>query len=110
LRSSTGDREDHLRPVRGSLGEGDRGWQGFDSSIAAYYQILEDCLIAERIEPLTASATRKKLTRSNKYLCFLNEHPTAGRGYVVCRAPRKAKLGVRVQALPWQELPAALAG
>ena len=40
------------------------------TTIGAYYQILEDCLIGERIEPLTASATRKKLTRSDKYLFF----------------------------------------
>ena len=40
------------------------------TTIGAYYQILEDCLIAERIEPLTQSKTRKKLTRSDKYLFF----------------------------------------
>lgn len=40
------------------------------STIASYYQILEDCLIADRVEPLTASATRRKLTRSDKYLLF----------------------------------------
>ncbi len=40
------------------------------TTIGAYYQILEDCLIAERIEPLTRSATRKKLTKSEKYLFF----------------------------------------
>lgn len=40
------------------------------TTIAAYYQILEDCLITDRIEPLTESATRKKLTRSDKYLFF----------------------------------------
>jgi predicted AAA+ superfamily ATPase len=40
------------------------------TTIAAYYQILEDCLIAERIEPLTTSTTRKKLTRSDRYLFF----------------------------------------
>jgi predicted AAA+ superfamily ATPase len=40
------------------------------TTISAYYQILEDCLVAERIEPLTMSATRKKLTRSDKYLLF----------------------------------------
>ena len=40
------------------------------TTIAAYYQILEDCLIAERIEPLTLSKTRKKLTKSQKYLFF----------------------------------------
>ena len=40
------------------------------TTIAAYYQILEDCLITERIEPLTQSKTRKKLTRSEKFLFF----------------------------------------
>jgi predicted AAA+ superfamily ATPase len=40
------------------------------STIAAYYQILEDCLVAERIEPLSTSSTRRKLTRSDKYLFF----------------------------------------
>jgi len=40
------------------------------TTIGAYYQILEDCLIAERIEPLTRSKTRKKLTKSEKYLFF----------------------------------------
>ncbi|MBI4597657.1 MAG: ATP-binding protein [Candidatus Omnitrophica bacterium] len=40
------------------------------TTIAGYYHILEDCLIAERIEPLTHSATRKKLTKSEKYLFF----------------------------------------
>ncbi len=40
------------------------------TTIAAYYQILEDCLIVERVEPLTKSKTRKKLTKSAKYLFF----------------------------------------
>ena len=40
------------------------------TTIAEYYQILEDCLIAERIEPLTTSKTRHKLSKSNKYLLF----------------------------------------
>lgn len=40
------------------------------TTIGAYYQILEDCLIAERVEPLTQSKTRKKLTRSEKFLFF----------------------------------------
>ena len=38
------------------------------TTIISYYQILEDCLVAERIEPLTKSKTRKKLTKSLKYL------------------------------------------
>lgn len=40
------------------------------TTIGAYYQILEDCLIVEKIEPLTQSKTRKKLTKSDKYLFF----------------------------------------
>ncbi len=40
------------------------------TTIVAYYQILEDCLIAERVEPLTKSRTRKRLTRAQKYLFF----------------------------------------
>jgi predicted AAA+ superfamily ATPase len=40
-------------------------------TIKEYFQILEDCLITERIEPITESKTRKKLTRSQKYLFFV---------------------------------------
>lgn len=40
------------------------------TTIGSYYQILEDCLIAERVEPLTHSKTRKKLTKSEKFLFF----------------------------------------
>jgi uncharacterized protein len=40
------------------------------TTIGAYYQILLDCLIAERVEPLTQSKTRKKLTKSEKFLFF----------------------------------------
>ncbi len=40
------------------------------TTIASYYQILQDCLVAERIEPFTKSATRKRLTKSPKYLFF----------------------------------------
>lgn len=40
------------------------------TTVGAYYQILEDCLVAERVEPLTQSKTRKKLTKSEKYLFF----------------------------------------
>lgn len=163
------------------------------TTIMAYYEILEDCLIVERVEPLTESKTRKKLTRAHKYLffdsgvrraaagepaallrsragavfeewvglqlirlsralvpetkvhfwrdpdgpevdwvlhrggeliplevkwseaptekdirhlnVFLNEHPRATRGYVVCRSPRRLRLSSRVTAVPWQELP-----
>lgn len=40
------------------------------TTVASYYEILEDCLIAERVEPLTQSRTRKKLTKSPRYLFF----------------------------------------
>lgn len=40
------------------------------TTVAGYYEILEDCLIAERVEPLSESRTRKKLTRSPRYLFF----------------------------------------
>lgn len=40
------------------------------TTVGDYYQILEDCLIAERVDPYTRSATRKKLTRSPKVLFF----------------------------------------
>ena len=40
------------------------------TTVAGYYEILEDCLIAERIEPLSDSRTRKKLVKSPRYLFF----------------------------------------
>ncbi len=40
------------------------------TTISSYYEILEDCLIAERIDPYTTSTTRKKLTKSSRYLIF----------------------------------------
>ena len=40
------------------------------TTIGSYYEILEDCLIIERVEPITKSSTRKKLTKSHKYLFF----------------------------------------
>lgn len=40
-------------------------------TIQSYYAILEDCLIVERIDPLTESSfNRKKLVKSSKYLFF----------------------------------------
>lgn len=40
------------------------------TTIASYYQILEDCLLAERIEPLTHSSTRSRLSKAPKILFF----------------------------------------
>lgn len=36
----------------------------------AVYEVLVDCLIAERIDPLIKSTTQRRLTRSSKYLFF----------------------------------------
>jgi len=41
-----------------------------DTTIANYFQILEDCLIATRIDPIFKSASKRKLTKSAKYLFF----------------------------------------
>jgi len=40
------------------------------TTIGDYYQILEDCLIVERIEPFLPTSTRRRLTKSPKYLFF----------------------------------------
>ena len=40
------------------------------TTITSYYGILEDCLIAERIEPISASPVRKRLTKSPRHLFF----------------------------------------
>jgi len=39
-------------------------------TIKSYYQILEDCLIIDRVDPVSQSQTRKKLIRAQKYLFF----------------------------------------
>lgn len=40
------------------------------TTISSYYEILEDCLIISRIEPITVSKTRKKLSKGSKFLFF----------------------------------------
>ncbi len=39
-------------------------------SIEEYYQILEDCLIANRVDPIIDITTRRRLTKAPKYLLF----------------------------------------
>jgi predicted AAA+ superfamily ATPase len=39
-------------------------------TIQAYYEILLDCLVAERVDPITRSTSRKKLTKASRYLLF----------------------------------------
>jgi len=41
-----------------------------DTTIANYYQILEDCLITLRIDPISHSQTKRRLVKSPKYLFF----------------------------------------
>jgi hypothetical protein len=41
---------------------------------------------------------------------FLDEHPKARAGVVVCRTPRRFALGGGVSAVPWQEIPALVEG
>jgi hypothetical protein len=36
---------------------------------------------------------------------FLAEYPKAKEGIVVCRTPKAFKLGPKITAVPWQELP-----
>ena len=40
------------------------------TTIAEYYQILEDCLVADRIDPICDRKTRRRLIKSPKYLIF----------------------------------------
>lgn len=40
------------------------------STIADYYQILDDCLIAQRIDPIINGITHRRLIKSPKYLFF----------------------------------------
>lgn len=41
-----------------------------DTTIASYYQILEDCLIVRRIDPIIHTQTKRRLIKSPKYLFF----------------------------------------
>lgn len=40
------------------------------TTIEAYFQILEDCLVADRIEPYYKTKVRRRLTKTPKYLFF----------------------------------------
>lgn len=161
------------------------------TTVSSYFEILEDCLVVERIDPIYESASRKKLTKSSKYLffdlgvrrmaadegsklganrmgelfenfvgleliresrhqhstqikfwrdpdgpevdwviksagryipievksttnpsekdakhlrTFMQEYPCPHGAYVVCKTPRKFKIGQNVTAIPWQEI------
>ena len=53
----------HLRKLSQEIGVA-------HTTIANYYQILEDCLIAERVPPFVHTATRRRLSQASKYLFF----------------------------------------
>ncbi len=40
------------------------------TTIASYYRLLEDCLIVEKIEPFLKTKTRRKLSKTPKYIFF----------------------------------------
>jgi len=40
------------------------------STIAGYFQVLVDCLVAIKIEPITTSVTKRRLIKSARYLFF----------------------------------------
>jgi predicted AAA+ superfamily ATPase len=40
------------------------------STISGYYQILEDCMVIHRVEPYLKTNTRRRLTKSPKFLFF----------------------------------------
>jgi predicted AAA+ superfamily ATPase len=40
------------------------------TTIAAYYQILEDCLLIEKVQALTKSRTRQRLSKAPKFIFF----------------------------------------
>ncbi len=39
-------------------------------TVQAYFEILCDCLVAERIDPIARSTSRKKLTKASRYILF----------------------------------------
>lgn len=39
---------------------------------------------------------------------FMAEYPQASTAVIVCRTPRRFKLGPKISAVPWQEIPALL--
>jgi predicted AAA+ superfamily ATPase len=40
------------------------------TTVSEYFNILEDCLLVERFDPITESQTRKRLTKASKYIVF----------------------------------------
>ena len=62
-------------------------------TIQSYFQILEDTLFAERIDPYLKNSTRKKLTKSSRYLFYdLGVRRVSAREGKVVSADRKGKL------------------
>jgi hypothetical protein len=62
-----------------------------------------------RFLPIEVKLSDRPTARDARHLhVFLQEYG-GRRGVVICTAPRPLKLTERVTAIPWQQLPAALA-
>ncbi len=60
----------------------------------------------ERWLPAEVKWTDTPGERDTRHLqTFLAEYPKAHDGIVVCRTPRRFRIGRRVTAVPWQEIP-----
>lgn len=58
--------------------------------------------VEDRLIPIEVKWTDKPSLRELTSLAaFLNDHPRAGQGYVICRCPRPMKLSDSITALPW---------
>ncbi|MFN8943855.1 MAG: DUF4143 domain-containing protein, partial [Pseudobdellovibrionaceae bacterium] len=84
-------------------------------TIQSYFQILEDTLFAERVDPYLKNSTRKKLTKSSRYLFYdLGVRRIASKEGSTFLPDRKGKLFeqlVGMEILKWirsHSLPAQL--
>jgi len=63
------------------------------TTIREYYQILEDCMIAERIEPYLKTKTRRQLYKSEKHIFFdLGVRRVSAREWTNASETRKGQL------------------
>jgi predicted AAA+ superfamily ATPase len=78
-----------------------RFWRDPDGPEVDWVLDMEDQLV-----PIECKWSDAPLPKDARHLrTFLAEHPSAEKGYVVCRTPRRFSLAPRVDAVPWQDLP-----
>lgn len=70
-----------------------------DTTIANYYQILEDCMLTLRIDPVSESYTKRRLVKK-----FMEEYSNTDLAYIVCQTPDRYKLSENIMVIPWQEI------